>query len=92
MHSFDRIEGMSDNQNNLIQEILEKSAYYKEQFDNLSIATLSKIAVDRQKALEIARNVIEQDNSVNLSGDFITKLADEMQTRAKALLEERSNP
>lgn len=83
---------MSNNQSKFIKDILEKSAYYKSQMDKISTDTLSKIAVDRQKALEIARKVIEEDNSMEVTDELVSKLADLMQDQAKVTLEERSKP
>lgn len=74
----------------LISDLLKDSDKYKEQIEQLSTETIVRLAGNRQDALDQARKLLEKNYPNDLTDENIEAVADEMQTVAKMIWEERT--
>lgn len=74
----------------LVTDLLKDSEKYKKQIDQLSTETIVRLISNRQEALEQAKKLIEKNYPDSLTEENVEVVANEFQSLAKMIWEERT--
>ncbi len=74
----------------LVNDLIKDSEEFKKQIEQLSTETITRLVGNRQDALEQARKLLEKNYPNDLTEENIEIVADEFQSLAKMIWEERT--